>query len=524
MSNVSMEALELALFSSRVNAICEEMGATLQRSAFSPNIRDRLDYSCAVFDAGGQICAQAAHIPVHLGSMAYAMADVIGQMDWQAGDMVIFNDPYCGGTHLPDVTMVMPVFVDEELTAFVANRAHHADIGAESAGSMPLSSSLAEEGLVIAPQFWMRAGQPERVFQQAILSALSNPQAGQGDFSAQVAANLRGATRLAEWVSTQGCEIFSRQVKAMNAYATELARKTIAKIPEGEYVFTDVMDDDGQGNTHLPIRLTLTISGGQVMADFAGTASQVAGNINCPISVTAAAILYVFRCLMPEKTPVCAGTFSAIQIKAPEGSLVNAIPSAAVAAGNVETSSRIVDVILGALSQAIPEEIPAASQGTMNNLAMGSREGDSAWDYYETIGGGMGAGPSGGGLSGVQTHMTNTLNTPIEVLESHYPLRITQYALRENSGGEGCMRGGEGLIREYYFLRTAEITLLSERRAVPPWGLMGGMNGRVGGNYINDKLLNSKENIVVSSGDSLKVITPGGGAWGQVAEGSSHKS
>jgi N-methylhydantoinase B len=315
-------------------------------------------------------------------------------------------------------------------------------------------------------------------------------------------------------INTMGTEHYQASLTALNDYAERLARSALQKIPHGEYEFSDVMDDDGQGHNNIRIHVKLTVSNKNITVDFSGTDEQVAGNINCPLSVAAAAVYYVFRCLMPDQTPACAGSFRSIHIHAPKGCLLNAERPAAVAAGNVETSTRVVDVVCGALAQALPDEIPAASHGSMNNIAMGSREG-MTWDYYETIGGGMGAGPHGGGLSAVQTHMTNTLNTPIESLEMHYPLRISRYEIRSGSGGDGKYTGGEGLVREFEFLSPAQVTLLTERRQHTPWGLKGGADAAAGENLHNSEPINSKVELHMSAGDHLTVKTPGGGGWGQ---------
>jgi len=497
-----------------MDAVCEEMGVVLRNAAFSPNIRDRLDFSCAVFDAAGGLCAQAAHIPVHLGSMAYAMADVVARMDWHAGDMVILNDPFLGGTHLPDVTLIAPLFWGAELIAFVVNRAHHADVGADSPGSMPLSSRIEEEGLVLRPMHLIRQGTMEVGLMETIVENTRNPDHASGDFNAQISANRAGLARLGELIDGLGAAAFRSSLAALNDYAERLALDALSAIPDGDYRFDDVMDDDGQGNADIPIRVRLTMSQGRAHLDFTGTAPQVSGNINCPFSVAAAAVYYVFRCLMPAQTPACAGAFRPISLYAPSGCLLHAQHPAAVAAGNVETSSRVVDVVMGALARAIPERIPAASQGGMNNLAMGSDRPGGSWDYYETIGGGMGAGALGGGQSGVQTHMTNTLNTPIEVLETIYPLRVTRYGLRRRSGGAGRRTGGEGLEREFEFLGPARVTLLTERRRHAPWGLAGGQSGKCGENTLNGRLLPGKAALAVAAGDRLRISTPGGGGWG----------
>ena len=508
-----MNPAELNIFASRLDAVCDEMGLVLRNSAFSPNIRDRLDFSCAIFDAAGDLCAQAAHIPVHLGSMAFAMRDVVSRVDWAEGDQVVFNDPYLGGTHLPDVSLVAPLFVDGRLQAFLVNRAHHADIGAASPGSMPISHSLYEEGLVIAPGHLQQAGTLNRALFGRLQQATRNPTESAGDFNAQMAANRAGLEALQSVIAQYGVDVFNNGLQQLNEYAERLARDALQVIPPGEYPFEDCLDDDGQGTRDIPIRVALRVSAKGVEADFSGTASQVAGNVNCPLAVAAAAVFYVFRCLMPPQTPACAGTFRPLSLCAPEGSLLNAIRPAAVAAGNVETSTRVVDVLLGALAQALPGRIPAASHGSMNNLAMGS-SGTHAWDYYETIGGGMGAHAGGAGISGIQTHMTNTLNTPLEVLESHYPLRLHRYGYRSGSGGDGAHRGGDGLVREFEFLGPAQLTLLSERRTHRPWGIGGGGQAAAGENLLNGEALPGKCERSVNPGDRLRIATPGGGGWG----------
>lgn len=510
-----MDPVELSLFASRIRAVCDEMGASLQRAAFSPNVRDRLDFSCAVFDARGALCAQAAHIPVHLGSMAYAMRSIVAGLDWTPGDMVMLNDPFLGGTHLPDVTMVAPLFVGERRVGFVANRAHHADIGADTPGSMPVSRSLGEEGILIPPTHVARGGEVLHEVLEGVTRATRNPRDAAGDFAAQMAANRRGLERLGALVEAMGTADYETALAALQGYGERLALRALRAIPDGEYRFEDLLDDDGAGHTDIPIRVCLRVAGGRVEVDFEGTAEQVPGNLNCPLSVTAAGVYYVFRCLMPAHTPACDGAFRPVRIHAQPGSLLNARRPAAVAAGNVETSTRVVDVVLGALAQALPETVPAASHGSMNNVAMGA-SGAQPWGYYETLGGGMGAGPLGGGWSGVQTHMTNTRNTPVEVLELRYPLRIRRYALRRGSGGGGRRSGGDGLVREYEFLAETEFTLLTERRRHAPWGLAGGAPGLPGANFFNDRPLPGKVQAHARPGDRLRIETPGGGGWGGV--------
>lgn len=508
-----MSPIELAILISRVESICNEMGVVLRQAAFSPNIKDRLDLSCALFDARGALYAQAAHIPVHLGSMAYAMADIVDGVDWQEGDVLAVNDPYLGGTHLPDVTLVSPFFFDGELISFVANRAHHANIGADSPGSMPISTTLEEEGLIIPPTLIVKAGEVVHEEMER-LSGIEGADVA-GDFAAQMSANRVGVERLQHLLDKVGKANFLRGIEEINDYGERLARNTLKEIPAGTYEFTDLMDDDGCGNEDIRIHVSVDVSAERIQVDFTGTADEVRGNINCPLSVAAAAVFYGFRCLLPDHTPACAGTFQFVQLSAPEGCLVNARRPAAVVAGNVETSMRIVDTVLGALAKAVPERIPAASQGTMNNIAMGDHESNRPWDYYETVAGGTGAHGDGDGVSALQSHMTNTLNTPIESLEMHYPLRIRRYEIRRGSGGSGRHTGGNGLVREFEFLEPARITLLTERRRHAPWGLEDGEPGEPGVNLLDGKEVPGKCELSVKPGQVLRVETPGGGGFGR---------
>ncbi len=502
-----MDAVALSLFSARLASVCDEMGAVLRRAAFSPNIRERLDYSCAFFGADGRLAAQAAHIPVHLGSMAFAMTALAGGRTWRPGEAVIFNDPFLGGTHLPDVTLVLPVFVDDALVGFVANRAHHADIGSDTPGSMPLSTTLEEEGILIEPQPF-----DERALTE-LSARLANPRRARGDFSAQASANTAGANRISALAARMGHDAFVAAIAELDAYGARSAAAALAVLPHGAYRFIDWLDDDGAGTDDLPIAVTLTIASDGITVDFAGSAAQCRGNLNCPLPVTAAAVWYAFRCLMPDGVPACAGAFDSITLRAPAGSIVNAERPAAVAAGNVETSQRVVDAVLGALAQAVPAHVCAAAQGTMNNVALGGR-GVGAWDYYETLGGGLGGHALGPGLSAVQAHMTNTLNTPAEVIELELPLRVRAHAVRRGSGGAGRHPGGDGLVREIEFLAHATATLLTERRRRGPWGLAGGEDGTAGRNTLNGETLPGKCSIAVVTGDRLRIETPGGGGWG----------
>ncbi len=523
-------AVQISLFAHRLSALCEEMGAVLKRSAISPNIRDREDFSCALFDRSGLLIAQAAHVPVHLGSMAFAMADVVSRFDWQDGDVVVFNDPALGGTHLPDITVVMPVFMsdgedDEQgkktLFGFSATRAHHADIGGRSPGSMGVETRLQDEGLIIAPCYWFRAGEQQMDLPNRFHARVRASAERMGDLSAQRAACAVGAVRLSEFSLGSLNEKVSALMKVSVAYG----RSAIAAIPDGEYVFEDALEDDGCGTKNVQIRVSIKIAGDAATVDFAGTAQTARGPVNCPMAVTAASVLYVFRCLMPRHTPQTAAIFKAINIIVPEGSLLHAVPGAPVAAGNVETSQRIVDVVLGALAKAMPDRIPAAAQGTMNNVIFGGEGVDAGhganndvWLYYETLAGGMGAHAAGDGLSAVQCHMTNTKNSSIEVLEMHYPLQVREYAVRRGSGGDGQYQGGDGIIREWLIRRDCHLSLLTERRQTAPYGLQGGAAGSKGRNRLCRKGewqdLPAKGSWQLKEGDIIRIETPGGGGFG----------
>ncbi len=511
-----MNPVELKLFSSRVSSICDEMGTVLRRTAFSPNIKDRLDFSCALFSAEGKLFAQAAHIPVHLGSMAFAMASITENRPWRDGDMLVLNDPYLGGTHLPDVTLVSPVFIErgERLIGFVANRAHHANIGCDTPGSMPISSSLEEEGLLIPPTLLFASGELQRTTLKLLQMA---GESLAGDFAAQAGANWLGVQRLQALLETMSCAEYEQGMEELNDYADRITASAIAELKTGEYSFVDYLDDDGCGQSNIKLALTLSIRPDHLLLDFRESAAQVAGNLNCPESVVAAAAFYCIRCLLPGDPPACEGLFRRILLKTRKGSILNANRPAAVAAGNVETSSRLVDLVFGALAKALPERVPAASQGTMNNVAMGRIDSATGarWDYYETLAGGSGAGPKTAGRDAVHSHMTNTLNTPIESLEMHYPLRVHRYAVRAGSGGEGRHGGGAGIVREYEFLEEAQLSLLTERRSVSPWGLNEGGEGLRGKNSLNGEALPGKCSLRVKRGDRLLIETPGGGGWGK---------
>lgn len=520
-----MNPIELKLFSSRLQAICDEMGGVLRRSAFSPNIKDRLDFSCALFASDGSLAAQAAHIPVHLGSMAYTMQALVASRDWQEGEVLVVNDPYLGGTHLPDVTLVAPIYgtskssAEKPLLGFAANRAHHANIGCETPGSMPLSRDIAQEGVLIPPSL-LRSGVASGCALQSCGPAIdallfTKPGVLSGDFAAQLGACELAVSRLQSLAESYGHQAYEKAIAELNRYAAALASSAFAEIEAGSYAAEDSLDDDGFGSGEVTLALTLTSSAAGLRFDFTASSDQVEGNLNCPEAVAAAAAYYCHCCLLPEGAPLCAGLFEAVEVRTRPGSLVNPVFPAAVAAGNVETAMRLVDLIFRALAAALPQRIPAASQGSMNNVAMGVAHPSGGWDYYETLAGGEGAGPQAAGRDAIHTHMTNTLNTPVESLEYHYPLRLVQYAVRRGSGGEGLHCGGQGLVREYEFLQPATVSLLTERRRLAPWGLAGGEAAARGENRLNGMLLPGKGTYEVGAGDRLLIATPGGGGWGR---------
>jgi N-methylhydantoinase B len=520
----ALDPIALEVFNHRLSAIAEEMGSALCRSAFSPNIKERRDYSCAVFDARGALAAQAAHIPVHLGSTPLSVQAAIARRPMEPGDVVILNDPYAGGTHLPDLTAVAPVHVGTERVGFVANRAHHADIGGMTPGSMPLASEIYQEGFRVPPVRLVRDG----VIDEDILALfLANTRVGderRGDLLAQIAALHVGAARLRELVAADGAQRVQQAMGALQDYSERLTRAALAELPRGTYRAVDHMDDDGLGAERVRLAVAVRIGGGRARVDFAGSADQVHGGINANFAVTLAAVYYVFRALAQRAIPPNAGFMRPISVVAPPATLVNAEFPAAVAGGNVETSQRVVDVLLRALAPALPERIPAASCGSMNNLAFGGTlSGDGGnrrqFSYYETVAGGAGAGPAHDGASAVHTHMTNTMNTPIEALEAQLPVRVVRYALRPRSGGRGTHRGGDGVVRELEFLAAAQLTLLTERRTIAPFGLAGGGPARCGRNQLlraaRPQRLPGKVSIGVQPGDRVRMETPGGGGWGR---------
>jgi N-methylhydantoinase B len=512
---------QLEIFKSLFHSIAEEMGATLKRTAFSPNIKERRDYSCALFDAAGDMIAQGDHMPVHLGSMPLSVRAAIDTRDIRPGDMIILNDPYAGGTHLPDITLVSGVFQNNTLRFYVASRAHHSDVGGMSPGSMPIAEEIYQEGLRIPPVKLVSAGAINRDVWDLVLYNVRTPLEREGDLSAMFASNRTGERRLLEVIAKYGWPAVSRSLREILNYSERMTRLAIRAIPDGVYEAEDFLDDDGVRDRPIRIVVKMRIRGDTVEVDFSDSDAQVQGSVNSVYAITASAVFYVFRTLVDTPIPSNAGGMRPIRIVAPEGTIVNALPPAAVCGGNVETSQRIVDVLYKCLAGALPGRIPAASQGTMNNLTFGGVDPRTGRPvaYYETVCGGMGARPQLDGISGVHTHMTNSLNTPVEAFEHGYPARVERYSLRPNSGGAGRSRGGDGVIREIRFLARTQVTVLSDRRKHPPYGLNGGRDGKPGRNAIfhaNGEVqhMPGKFTAWLEAGDMLSIETPGGGGWG----------
>jgi len=523
------DPITLEIYRALYTSVAEEMGIALRRTAFSPNIKERRDYSCAVFDGDGRVIAQGDHMPVHLGSMPMAVEAALKAVDISRGDIVILNDPFAGGTHLPDVTLVAGVFPPVTVSKgkrarplfYVANRAHHADIGGATPGSMGLATDVYGEGVRIPPIRLARDGNLDEEVFQLILANVRGTDERRGDFQAQIGSLQTGAARLLEIVERRGVAETVAYADHLIAYSARLMRNTIAAIPDGSYEATDVLDNDGISNQEVMIKVRVEIHDDEALIDFSGSSPQVEGAINAVAAITVSAVAYVFRCLIPGDVPASAGLMEPISVTAPEGTIVNARHPASVAGGNVETSQRIVDVLFKALAQALPKRIPAASQGTMNNLTMGGidfRTGRE-FSYYETIAGGMGARPDFDGSSAVHTHMTNSLNTPAEALEYAYPLRVREYRIRHGSGGRGKHRGGDGAVREIEVLVPTRMSLLADRRTHAPYGLQGGEDGKKGTAHIlhdgKRKVLTSKGSWLLVAGDRVIIESPGGGGFGK---------
>jgi N-methylhydantoinase B len=527
----------LEIYRALYTSVAEEMGIALRRTSFSPNIKERRDYSCAVFDSSGRVIAQGDHMPVHLGSMPMAVAAALSQVGIGPGDVVALNDPFAGGTHLPDVTLIASVVSSQSSVAkrkqlttnngqrtlfYVANRAHHADIGGATPGSMGLATDVYGEGVRIPPVRIVRGGEMCDDVMKLILANVRSNQERRADFEAQIGSLKTGATRLLDIVERRGRKEASDYALHLISYSARVMRHVIAAIPDGSYEAEDALDDDGINANEVPIRVRVTVKGDRAQVDFTGSSPQVPGALNAVEAITVSAVSYVFRCLIPGDVPASAGLIEPIEVIAPRGTVVNATHPASVAGGNVETSQRIVDVVLKALAQAIPDRIPAASQGTMNNLTIGGRDPRTGaeFSYYETVAGGMGARPGQDGMSATHTHMTNSLNTPAEALEYAYPLRVRQYRIRKGSGGKGKHQGGEGAIREIETLAPARMSLLSDRRKRAPYGLQGGADGDVGRALIirrdgSREELPSKGSWDLRPGDRVRIVTPGGGGFGK---------
>jgi N-methylhydantoinase B len=509
-----IDAITLEVARNRFAAVADEMGVVLRRTALSPNIKERADCSAAVFTADGEMLAQAEHIPVHLGSMPASVRACLDRFDPEPGIQYAVNDPYRGGTHLNDLTVLAPVFVDGIHIAWVANRAHHADVGGEAPGSMPAHATrLEQEGHIVSPMVAVEDGAWTEDFLQPFLAASRTPWERRGDLDGQMGSNAVAVRRLAEMVELEGIDRYAEVSRALLQYGERRMLAALTDLADGVYEFEDYMEF---GDEDVAIRVAITVDGETLHADFSGSDPQIEANFNAVEAVTRSCLYYAVRVATDPTIPANGGCYRPLSLTAPEGSIVNARPPAAVAAGNVETSQRIADVLLGALAQAAPDRVPAAGQGTMNNVLIGNDE----FAYYETVAGGQGARPFRDGQSGIQTGMTNTQNTPIESLHTHYPFRVTAYTLRRDSGGPGEYRGGDGIRREIEFHTAATLSLMGERRRNAPWGLAGGEPGAIGEDWLvsatgDRQRLPGKTTVEVSPGDRLVVLTPGGGGWGR---------
>ena len=521
-----IDAVRLEVHRHLYTALTEEMGAVLRRTAHSPNIKERRDYSCALFDAHGAVVAQGDHMPVHLGAMPLSVAAVLQHCGVPAaGDVVVLNDPFAGGTHLPDITLVAAVHDASGVLGVLAARAHHADVGGMTPGSMALAREIQQEGLRIPPVWLQRGGRVVDDVWRLLLANVRTPVERAGDLHAQLGALYAGATRLHDLVARYGATEVRGAMAGLLAYADRLVRAGIARIPDGTYAAADALEDDGYGHGPLPIRVRIVVQGDTMAIDFSGSAPQTTGGVNAVHAVTVSAARYVVRCvveaLLGQALPAGGGAMAAVQVHAPRGSIVGAVAPASVAAGNVETSQRITDVLLLALAPALPDIIPAQSQGTMNNLTIGGIDPRTVepFAYYETMAGGMGASAVAPGLSAVHVHMTNSRNTPIEALEHAYPLRVVRYEIRRGSGGSGEHAGGEGIRRDVAVLAPADVSLLTERRTSAPRGLAGGGDGTCGENVRirgdRAQVLPAKCTVQAEAGDVFSIRSPGGGGWGR---------
>ncbi|MCU4744101.1 hydantoinase B/oxoprolinase family protein [Halobacteria archaeon AArc-m2/3/4] len=525
-----IDPITLEIVRNQLESVAEEMGQVLIRSAHSPNIKERRDCSTALFDADGRLIAQAEHIPVHLGAMPRAVEAILERerdREPEPGDVFVLNDPFAGGTHLPDVTLVSPVAPRGEIVGYAVSRAHHADVGGSTPGSMPAGATeIYEEGLRIPGIRLVRGGELDADVLELLLANVRNPAERRADIRAQLAATERAEVRVGELMADLSVDL-ETAVDAVVDYSRERITAELEAFPDGTYEADDVLEGDGITDEDVPIAVSVTVDGARVSVDFSGTASQVAGNVNAPLSVATSAVYFVIRSVTDPEIPPNHGCYEPIDVHAPEGSLLNPSPPAAVVGGNVETSQRVTDVVFAALADCVPDRVPAQGQGTMNNLIIGSRgpstgpdgqtSTETGFTYYETIGGGSGGRPTGDGTDGVQVGMTNTLNTPVEALETEYPLRVERYALRPDTGGDGEFRGGLGLERSVTVETEAVVSLLTERRRTQPAGASGGEPGAVGRNLVDGRAVGAKTTESVSAGTTITVLTPGGGGYGDPA-------
>ncbi|NLV07990.1 hydantoinase B/oxoprolinase family protein [Haloarcula rubripromontorii] len=511
----AIDPVTLEILRNQLESVATEMGHVLIRGAYSPNIKERQDCSTALFDASGRMVAQAEHIPVHLGAMPDAV-DVVLQKDPKPGDVFIVNDPFAGGTHLPDITLVSTIAPNDEVIGYAVSRAHHADVGGSSPGSMPPGAKeIYEEGFRLPAVRLVDGGEPNAAVHDLIRANVRTPDEREADLRAQRAANERAEERIGELLEEHGSTLLDA-FDAVIEYSRERVETELDALPDGTYRAQDILEGDGVTDADILITVAVTIDGASVSVDFAGTADQVAGNLNAPLSVAKSAVYFVVRAITDPEIPPNHGCYEPVSVSAPAGSVLNPDAPAAVVGGNVETSQRVMDVTLAALATAVPDRVPAGGQGTMNNLIIGDRAGE--FTYYETIGGGFGARPGKDGMDGVQVGMTNTLNTPVEAMETEYPLRVERYALRPSSGGDGRYRGGLGLERTVTVETDATVSLLTERRRTAPDGIDGGKDGATGENLVDGEPVPAKASVDVEAGSTISVRTPGGGGHGDPAE------
>ena len=524
-----LDTITVAVIKGALIYTAEEMGIVLRNSAYSPNIKERMDFSCTIFDSEKRLAAQAEHIPVHLGSMQLAIQKGLEKFKGKLedGDMILFNDPYISGTHLPDITLICPIFYKDKIIAYSANKAHHSDVGGKAPGSMAGDATeIYQEGIVIPPVKFVKKNVIDKEIVSILLSNIRTPEIRMGDLRAQMAANILGKRRILELVDRYGTETLHKAMEEIMNYSERRMRIEISRMPKGSYSAVDYLENTGTSNKKVKIQVTITVEKNRLLIEYSGTDKQVNGPVNAVLGVTLSGVYYVLRCLTDPSIPMNDGCYRPVKMHVPEGTLMNPTLPAPVAGGNVETSQRNVDVLLKVFAQILPEKVCAACQGTMNNIAVGgiNPENGKSWTFYETIAGGFGGRKGIDGVDAVHSHMTNTMNTPIEAIETVYPIRFLKYELRKNSGGPGKWRGGVGLERSWMLLApSATLSVLAERTKMPPWGLYGGKPGAKGEYYIikpNGKRikLKSKCTIKMEKGDVFIVRTPGGGGYGKPFE------